>query len=241
MPKSTGFFVDIFSEHFILEDMKIIGFNIDGIARDRFSQFDKMYRKKFIKNEQLVKMDEYFRFVPDEEETDGELARIQNIVNEKIKYPIDTYDLRNHYSFSSAEEFENFVSQEYVFELYGSAPPIPKAMDKINKLQKIGETNGSYEVVLISPEEEQAIQATYHFLAKSACRIKKVLFEKDVARIWDYCDILVTDNPGILESKPEGKVSIKISTEYNQYDSSDHTFNSLNEIEDSFFVKLVKN
>lgn len=218
--------------------MKIIGFNIDGVARDRFAQFDKMYRKKFIKNEQLVKMDEYFRFVPDEEQSDGELARLQNVVNEKIKYPIDTYDLKNHYKFENADEYENFVNQEYVFEIYGSATPIPKAMDKINKLQKIGETNKAYEIVLISNEEDQAIQATYHFLAKSACRVKKLIFEKDMSRVWDYCDAIVTDNPEILEAKPSGKISIKISADYNQYDSSDYEFKTVGEIDDSFFVKL---
>lgn len=218
--------------------MKIVGFNIDGVTRDRFAQFDKMYRKKFIKNEQLVKMDEYFRYVPDEDESDGEIARLQSLVDEKIKYPIDTYDLKNHYKFDSNEQFENFINQEYVFEIYGSAPPISKAMDKINRIQKIGEANNKYEIVLFSPEEEQAIQATYHFLAKSACRVKKIIFEKNVSRIWDYCDVMVTDNPEILESKPAKKVSVKISTEYNQYDSSDYEFKSVNDIDDSFFLKL---
>jgi hypothetical protein len=220
--------------------MKIIGFSIDGVTRDRFSQFDKMYRKKFIRNEQLVKMDEYFRFVPEEEESDGEVARLQSMINEKIKYPVDTYDLKNHYRFENNEEFENFLNQEYVFEIYGSAPPVAKAMDKINKLQKIGESNKSYEVVLMSPEEDQAVQATYHFLAKSACRVKKIIFEKNVSRIWDFCDVIVTDNPELLESKPTGKTSVKITTEYNKYDSADHEFNTVNEIEDSFFVKLFK-
>jgi hypothetical protein len=218
--------------------MKIIGINIDGVIRDRFSQFDKMYRKKYIKNEQLVKMDEYFRYVPDEVESESEITRLQTLANDKIKYPIDTYDLRNHYKFESIDEYENFVTQEYVFEIFGSAPPIPKAMDKINKLQKIGETNKSYEIVLISSESDQAIQATYHFLAKSACRVKKLVFESDLSRLWDYCDLIVTDNPELLESKPEGKISVKIIADYNQYDSSDYDFKTVSEIDDSFFIKL---
>ena len=220
--------------------MKIIGFSIDGVVRDRFTQFDKMYRKKFIKNEQLVKMDEFFRYLPEEEESDSEISRIQSMVDEKIKYPIDTYDLKNHYKFENSEEFQNFVNQDYVFEIYGSAPPVAKSMDKINRLQKIGEANKSYETVLISDEEEQAIQATFHFLAKSACRIKKLIFEKDKSRLWDYCDIIITDNPELLESKPKDKISVKILADYNQYDSSDHEFKSVTEIDDSFFVKLTQ-
>lgn len=219
--------------------MKIIGFNIDGIIRDRFSQFDKMYRKRFIKNEQIVKMDEYFRYVPEEEDSDAELSRLQNLIDELIKYPIDTYDLKNHYSFKSNEEFEGFLNSDYVFEIYGSAPAIPKSMDKINRLQKIGEANKSYEIVLFSYEQEQAIQATFHFLAKVACRIKKIVFEKDISRIWDFCDIIVTDNPEIIEAKPTGKTSIKISHDYNKYDHSDYEFKNVSEIDDEFFLGVL--
>lgn len=219
--------------------MKIIGINIDGVLRDKFTQFDKMYRKKFIKNESIVKMDEYFRYVP-EDENEGEDVRIQNIINEKIKYPIDTFDLQNHYVFESKEEYNNFLNLDYVFEIYGSAPPVAKAMDKANKLQKIGEVNEKYEIVLFSSEQDQAIQATYHFLAKSACRIKKIIFENDLNRIWDYCDLIITDNPEIIESKPNNKKVLKIKADYNQYDQADYEFNSLNEIEDPFFINLIK-
>lgn len=219
--------------------MKIIGISIDGVLRDKFSQFDKMYRKRFIKNDSLVKMDEYFRYVPDDI-NDQENARIQNLVEEKIKYPIDTFDLFNHYTFSDKEEFNIFLNQDYVFEIYGSAPPVPKAMDKVNKLQKIGESNFSYEIILFSHEMDQGIQATYHFLAKSACRIKKIFFEKDINRIWDYCDLIITDNPEIIESKPENKKTIKIKTEYNKFDRADYEFESLKDLEDSMILNLIK-
>lgn len=219
--------------------MKIIGISIDGVLRDKFSQFDKMYRKKYIKNDSLVKMDEFFRYLPDED-NEGEITRLQNLVDEKIKYPIDTFDLINHYSFESKDDFKIFLNQDYVFEIYGSAPPVPKAMDKANKFQKIGELNSEYEIILFSHENDQAIQATYHFLAKSACRIKKIIFENDLNRIWDYCDIIVTDNPELIESKPTQKTIIKIKTDYNKYDSGDYEFNTLNEIEDLFLLKLIK-
>lgn len=219
--------------------MKIIGINIDGVLRDKFSQIDKMYRKKFIKNESIVKMDEYFRYVPDEVD-ESENLRIQNLINEKIKYPIDTFDLMNHYQFKNKEEMNNFINQEYVFEIYGSSPPVPKSMDKANKLQKIGEINNKYEIVLFSQEDEQAIQATYHFLAKSACRIKKIIFENDLNRIWDYCDIIITDNPEMIESKPHNKKVIKIKFDYNKFDNTEYEFSNLNEIEDNFLLELTK-
>jgi len=219
--------------------MKIIGIVIDGVLRDKFNQFDKLYRRKYIKNEQIVKMDEYFRFVPEEEE-DSEMLKLQSLVDEKIKYPIDTYDLMNHYKFESAEEFDTFMNKDYTFEIYGSASPIPRAMDKVNVLQKIGEVNSLYEVVLLSNEENSAIQATYHFLAKSACRVKKLIFEKNINMAWEYCDVIITDNPEIIESKPEGKKVIKIIADYNQYDQADYEFKKMFEIEDFFLLNLIK-
>jgi len=219
--------------------MKIIGISIDGVLRDKLTQFDKMYRKKYIKNESIVKMDEYFRYVP-EEDDEGENVRIQNLINEKIKYPIDTFDLLNHYQFDSKKEYLEFLDQDYVFEIYGSAPPISKAMDKANKLQKIGQANMQYEILLFSQEQEQAIQATYHFLAKSACRIKKIIFDNDTNRIWDYCDMIITDNPNFIESRPENKLTIKIKSDYNVYDQANYEFGSLIEIDDLFIENLIK-
>ena len=233
------FFVYFIFFQFKFNIMKIIGISIDGVLRDKLTQFDKMYRKKYIKNESIVKMDEYFRYVP-EEDDEGENARIQNLINEKIKYPIDTFDLLNHYQFESKEEFLDFLDQDYVFEIYGSASPFPKAMDKANKLQKIGQINMQYEILLFSQEQEQAIQATYHFLAKSACRIKKIIFDNDVNRIWDYCDMIITDNPNFIESKPDNKLTIKIKSDYNIYDQASYEFASLNEMDDLFIENLIK-
>lgn len=218
--------------------MKIIGISIDGVIRDKITQFDKIYRKNFIKNESIVKMDEYFRYVP-EDLDESENIRIENKVNELITYPIDTYDLRNHYKFDSLEQYKDFIDKDFVFEIYGSASPIHKSMDKINKIQKIGEQNSSYEIVLLSDEEEMAIQATYHFLAKAACRIKKLIFEKNLNRVWDYCDMIITENPSIIECKPENKLVTKIIHEYNKYDKSDYEFNTMNEIDEFFILKLI--
>lgn len=219
--------------------MKIIGISIDGVIRDRITQFDKLYRKNFIKNESIVKMDEYFRYVPDDVD-DSENIRIQNKIDELIKYPIDTYDLRNHYKFDSPEQFQDFMEKDFVFEIFGSASPIPKSMDKINRIQKIGEQNSVYEIVLISGEDEMAIQATYHFLAKAACRIKKIVFEKNINRIWDFCDMIITDNPEIIESKPETKIVTKIIQDYNNYDKADYEFKTMNEVNDDFILNLIK-
>ncbi len=222
--------------------MKIIGINIDGVLRDKFNQFDKLYRKKYIKNESLVSTDATLRYIALEEDIndEAESARLQSLISERITYPINTYDLKNHYKFDEKFSYENFVN-DHIFELYGSAPSYPKAMDKINRFQKIGEAyNKAYEIVLISTEDDAAIQATYHFLSKNSCRIKKVIFESDINRSWDYCDLIITDNPLVIESAPENKKSVKIKWDYNQFDKSDYEFSYLAEMEDEFIINLVK-
>jgi len=39
--------------------------------------------------------------------------------------------------------------------------------------------------------------------------------------------VLITANPSLLESKPDGKISIKIKAEYNKESESDYTYKSL--------------
>lgn len=46
-------------------------------------------------------------------------------------------------------------------------------------------------------------------------------------KIWDRCDVLITADPYLLDIKPEGKISVKIETEYNAESDADFTFISL--------------
>ena len=53
----------------------------------------------------------------------------------------------------------------------------------------------------------------------------KVSFDK----VWETFDIIITSSPEILDSKPNGKKTVKFLTTYNENESSDYTIFSLEE------------
>jgi hypothetical protein len=55
--------------------------------------------------------------------------------------------------------------------------------------------------------------STFFFLSKTGCKIENIRFVTDYAKKWDGIDVLIT-NPKALESKPEGKISIKVNASY---------------------------
>jgi hypothetical protein len=221
-----------------MKSKKVLGIGIDGVVRDYHSQFDKMYRKEFIRNESLVDMDDNFTYVP-KSFTEEDYKAIERIEREKITLPIDTYDLLNHYYFENREALEKFYFEDYAFEIYGSATQFPRSMDIINRLQAFGEGTGLFDVKLISVEKEKAVTATYHFLSKSGCRIKNVLFVNNHFEKWNHCDVMIDDCPEVFESKPSDKTSIKIAHPYNQYNEADYFFNSVNEIFSEEFLHKI--
>jgi hypothetical protein len=49
---------------------------------------------------------------------------------------------------------------------------------------------------------------------------------------WEHVDILITADPKTLETKPNGKVSIKVINHYNKNSESDYTILDLKELID---------
>lgn len=209
--------------------MKVLGITINGVLRDFHGQFEKYYRKEFIKNDALVGMDENF-YAVEEEESEDEFQRISRLERELITVPVDTFDLMNHFRFEDKESYDKFLYEDYTFPIFGTAPSFQRAFDFLLRVQEIGEVNKMFEIVIISQEKTQAITSTLHFLAKNACRAKNIKFVDNYSDAWNFCDVIVSETPEIFESKPEGKTSIKINKLYNQWSVSDYTFESLSEL-----------
>ena len=218
--------------------MKVLGITINGVLRDFNYQFEKCYRKEFVKNDALIKMDDNF-YAVEEEETEDEYQKILQLERELITVPIDTFDLMNHFRFEDKESFDKFLYQDYTFPIFGAAPSIPRAFDFLLRIQEIGEVNKMFEIVLISQEKSQAVTSTLHFLAKNGCRARNIKFVDNYSEAWNFCDVVVSDIPEIFESKTKNKTSIKINKLYNQWSDSDYSFESLAELNDKdLLVKL---
>lgn len=239
-----------------MEKLKTIGISIDGTIRDFLDQFDKQYRKVFIHNPNIVAMNDDVTL---KEQTLDEAQALEDLIKEKerelITLPVNSYDLLNHYKFSSQsikmskfiemdgvdginlepieytpkQNLEKFLYDDYPFQIFGKADEYKDAMDSVNKLQSFGLTNNKFEVVLLCEHRSKAIAATYFFLSTINCRVRKIVFVDSHASKWDYCDILIDSSPVSMQTKPEGKTSIKINHPFNQWDAADFSFGSIKE------------
>lgn len=196
--------------------MKKLAICLDGVIRNTFDQFDTLYRKKYIKNPGIVQMTQEYTFAGEEAFDEAEEKRLEALINQKIHLPMSTYDLRNHYEFESTEEFHKFLYEEVVAQVFGFADQFPFSMETANRIQNMGEALNLYETTLVCSGQHQAVSATYRFLNAKGCKIKNVTFINTPDKIWEKFDCVITDNPDILSSRPEGKLTVKIKSLYNE-------------------------
>ncbi len=95
--------------------MKTIGIAIDEVLRMSMDKFDMQYRKVFIHNPNIVAMDE--KTMTYKEQTLEEAKIIDDMIKERekdlINLPMDSYDILNHYKFSSQSiEMSKFIEME---------------------------------------------------------------------------------------------------------------------------------
>lgn len=153
-----------------------------------------------------------------------------------------TNDMQALFPFNSKNSYFNFVYNDYAFELYGKCPTATRNLsselnDFTEKTLKDLDVDEEIELMFVSPfEYGQSIGNTYFFLSKLGTKVREVYFPQDSSTIWDKCDVLITANPTLLDTKPEGKVSIKIKAEYNEDSDADYTFKDL-----SSFISDEKN
>jgi len=236
-----------------MEKLKTIGISIDGTIRDFADKFDKQYRKVFIHNPNIVAMNEDVTY---KEQTLEEAQIVEDTIREKerelITLPMDSYDLLNHYKFSSQsikmskiedreglnmdpieynpkQNLEKFLYEDYPFQVFGQAEEYKGAMDAVNKLQSIGLTKEKFDVVLLGTHRSKAIAATYFFLSTINCRIRKIVFVGSESEKWNHCDVLIDSSPIAIQAKPKEKTVIKITHLYNQWDAADFSYPSIKE------------
>jgi len=244
--------------------MKKLGINIDGVIRDFHNQFDKQYRKVFIHNPSIVGMDEETHtFKPTSEQDEQDLEkRIHEKERELITMPVDSFELLNHYKFDSKsitmtkleatedvnynpieftprENLENFMYETYPMQLFTMAEEYPGATDAVNKIQFMGLNSGQFEVILFSTLKGKAVPATYSFLGKTNCRIKKIIFLGSDSEKWEHCDAVIDIMPATFQSKPKGKTSIKINHLFNQWDAADYSYDSLKQVCNTEFFNRI--
>jgi hypothetical protein len=212
--------------------MSIIGISLNGTLRNYFKQIERTHTKYF-------------------NPEDGEEVFIQDYDLEKwIKFPKEDV-VRNEIEFNSNFNEKDFIKNDDSFEIqevkddeitvndfiydkccleiFGYADEcIDGAVQSINDLSL--QTTGKHKIIITSRETGRGVPASLFFLSKTGCMIQDIKFTMGIKDCWEFVDVMVTDHPEVLNSKPEGKKTIKIEKPFNQEIKSDFTVRSVREL-----------
>lgn len=151
-------------------------------------------------------------------------------------------DLLEHLPFENNAAKKTFKEIDFPYELFGCAKTVSKHLH-VN-LSDWLEDNPDVEVIYFSLNESNLMtQSTYFFLSKGS-RVKTMMFLEDPKKIWDFCDVAVTLNKEIVNSKPENKkvVVINRSDNFELQKKADLNYDKFVDIlnDKNFFKKLLK-
>lgn len=193
--------------------MKIC-FTLDDVLRAKTKQFGKIYKKAFGVDDEFLSTRDF-----------------------------STNDLCKVFEFPTREKYNQFLYEDYPFEIFAEALPMERMLDKHFNLWllKMNEENEDVEVSISNPFEfNTSIGFTCFFLSQIATRVREFYFPKDSSEIWNKCDVLVTAEPKLIEEKPEGKIVVKINAPYNKEVTADLEYESLSAlISDEKFMEKI--
>ena len=154
---------------------------------------------------------------------------------------ITSFDLEKHFPFYSVDELNKFLYSESSLEIFGHADQLHEnVMSLFNAFLMDIEDEEEHEIILISREAIKSIPATLFFLSKLGCRAKSYRWVSQYEDKWDDVDVLVTANPRALESKPNGKISVKVNASYNKDVKADFEIDNIMEfMNDSIREKIL--
>jgi hypothetical protein len=157
---------------------------------------------------------------------------------------VEDFDLASFFKFDSQEAFHEFLYSESPMEIFAHAdqsyknvgPILNSFINDINDYEE-------HEVILLSRDVHKSRPATLFFLSKLGFTGNSIKFVLDTKKLWDDVDVLVTANPVALDSKPEGKISVKIEATYNENTESDYTLESILDFinNEEQFKKIMNN
>ena len=221
-----------------------IGISINGVLRDYFGQIEKVHTKYFppqeVENEdgtvteqEPIKVKDYdldkWITFPKEEVEQVELTFDPNY------NPFDKMDKNEDVNDDIVLEkkVEEVTVQEFMYEkctleIFGSAEEaVPNAIKTLNNL--ILEFP-EHEFIIMSRELGLSIPSTLFFLSKTSSQCQNIKFVTDSKNHWKYVDMMVTDHPDIINSKPNDKVCVVIDKEFNRFKDMNTRIESIKEL-----------
>ena len=191
----------------------IIGITINNVLRDHISPLCEVY----------------------EELTGKEAILPINPYDLEKSFPkIESTEIASEFSVNSNQELINLEYNEGdeafdVFELIYKSAPLEIfgcseeiVSGTIHKLKEI-ESKSKVDIILLNKESSRSKGATLFFLSKCNFDLSQIIFPDKEKDFWNHVDVLITDNPKILKSKPKNKISVKVENEFNIDIKSDYS------------------
>jgi hypothetical protein len=100
------------------------------------------------------------------------------------------------------------------------------------------ESNPEDVFTLMSREIGMSIPSTLFFLAKTKSQCQNIKFLKDNRHHWSHVNVMVTDHPDIIQSKPEGSIVIKVIKPFNADLESDFEITSIRDLDDNLLDRV---
>jgi hypothetical protein len=184
--------------------------NINGVIRNLIQKFEYHYNEEFLLSE----------------------FENENNFEYGVSKPILNNDISNSFKFQSIDEFEFFTFIEYPIEIFGHAGlSYPTAVSDLNKL--MFEYSGHNFTVVSIDERGKSKPATLFFLSKNGFLGNNIRFirSEDIEKEWEKCDVWITDDKKVIDTKPENKIAIKFNTPHNEFFTNKEEITKLTEIE----------
>lgn len=235
---------------------KVIGIDINEVLRYRWIQFDRFYVEEFgeegvpeipyvydfWKEYKWEEKKEITKFL--NENLPDNISPLDYTVDEKTgEAPVDYIAFSSETKTLSARDvYKQFMYEDFLFEIFGSAPMMYKGLDKdLEKFYK--KFSGQYEIKIVSQENWFTIPPTLFFLSKCMPRIKNYTFVDEKKEIWDHVDYLITTDPDLMVGIPRGKKAIKVLRPFNENTTlkfNVQVFQILDLLDNKEFDKLIK-
>lgn len=218
-----------------MENKVTVGISVNGVLRDFFGKIEKTHTKYFnpedgeeiqIKDYELEK---WITF-PQEDVVRQEIEFNPNFNEKEFVKSDSTFELIE----VKDDELtvEEFIYDKCCLEIFGYADEtMDGVVQSLNDLDlHLKMLNKNIELVITSREAGRTVPATLFFLSKTGCMLQNIKFTIGTNDCWDFVDVMITDHPEILNSKPQNKKVIKVEKPYNENISSDYTIRTVKEL-----------
>lgn len=143
-----------------------------------------------------------------------------------------TNDMQSLLTFKTERAYQKFVYEDYPYELFCKCGTCTKKLSVELKdfFKSLKDYEEPIEVLFVSTMEYGAsLSYSFAFIGNLGCGVREVYFPMDSTTIWDKCDVLITANPLLLDTKPYDKITIKILTEYNKDSEANYEYKKLDD------------